>query len=906
MEFDPRASRSPDDLDQQFLDLALAVHNAVGWSIEHAGADVAWMPGMDELLGMAGRAERDVQARLLELLEPFRAGADTTARGQELDLEHQVSGPDGEVRVLHFHARPTGRSGGLIGLVRDITALHRDRRALADLAGRYRLLVELSPDVILVHQHEIIRYANTAARTILGADSSEQLVGRDLTDIVAPATIPEMRERIRSLTYPGAATARSQADLRRLDGVPVPVELVSVLTSWEGAPALQVVARDVTAQKAAESTLRYQAALVQHVNDAIIATDRQGLVTSWNPAAEEVYGVTAQQALGRHVAELVGAPLQPAEVLAIGGATETRHRRSDGSALVIRLSAAEMGSGYVLVCGDETARRRAEQDFATVVDALDEGVIVVGPDDVVESANPAAGRVLGADTSAIVGSSIDTWRLFDETGTELRPDEDPSRTTRRTGRPQRWRVLRLERSDGHGAWLAVNSRPLNPLENPLRRVVTSFTDITEARANRERLQYEANHDPLTGLVNRTRVLQHLGAPREPRPLAVLFLDLDNFKRINDSLGHATGDEVLRVVGERLVRTAPDEALVGRLGGDEFVVVHNESAEAVLGELGERLLATLTEPIHVQGRRLHVAGSIGVVVSRPGDARVAQDVLRDADVAMYQAKTRGGARCAFFGVELRERVQRNMALEQDLRHAVEQDQLWVAYQPIVDAASGRTAVVEALLRWAHPVHGTVSPGEFIPLAEESDLIDHIGAHMLRVASRQLAAERRRHRIDLRLNVNLSPRQLEDHRLPELVRQALAESGLPAHALCFEITEHALIHDPDAANRMLNGLRELGVRLAIDDFGTGNSSLAQLWRLPVDTLKIDRSFVTELGESDRLGVIVTSIVAMAHAVGLEVVGEGVETPRQLQLLRELGCDQVQGFYLGKPAPLAELLP
>jgi diguanylate cyclase (GGDEF)-like protein/PAS domain S-box-containing protein len=896
-------------LDREFLDLALSAHGEIRWTFDFAAGEITWMAGVDALLGMPGATEDEIRVQLLDLIQPLTASAEMTAVWRDLDLEQSIVTSTGEARLLHFHARPLGqrRTDRLIGLVRDVTDAHRDRQALTDLAGRYRLLVELSPDAICVHQDGIIRFANPAMCTILGAESGAQLIGRPVADFVAPHSIPQMRERLRSLAPPGATTPRSQADLQRVDGTTVPVELVAVHTTWEGHPAVQVVGRDVTAQRAAEATLRYQAALVEHVSNAIIATDRDGMVTSWNPAAEAVYGVPAIQALGRHVADLVGAPLQPQALLAGGGVTEALHRRRDGTALVIRISAAEMDSGFVLVCADETARRQAEQDFATVVAALDEGVIVVDSTGIVESANPAARRILGAPRTAIVGSTPASWPLFDESGTALPPEKRPTVLARRTGEPENSLVARFERADGRSVWLAVTARSLNPQDRPPHKVVASFTDITERRAARERLEYDATHDPLTGLANRTLVLRRLGqAGQRTRPMAVLFIDLDNFKRINDSLGHGVGDDVLRIVGERLVRAMPEEALVGRLGGDEFVVlVDDESDESVLAELSERLLGALTEPIHAQGRQLHVNGSIGVLVSLLTDTRSGQDLLRDADVAMYQSKSRGGGRFAFFDVELRERVQRHMVLEQDLHHAVQQDQLWVAYQPVVDLRTGRTAAVEGLLRWTHPVHGTVSPNEFIPLAEESDLINPIGAHMLRMATRGVAAERERHGLDLHLNANLSPRQLEDPGLQAIVQQALTDSGLPAHALCLEITEHAIMQDPGAAARVLHALRELGVYLAIDDFGTGYSSLAQLRRLPLDILKIDRSFITDLGDSEEVEVIVTSIVAMAHAVGLDVVAEGVETARQLDLLRDLGCDQAQGYYLGKPSPIEQLL-
>lgn len=687
----------------------------------------------------------------------------------------------------------------------------------------------------------------------------------------------------------------------------MPVELVSVRTTWDGRPAQQVIGRDITTEQAAEATLRYQAALVDHVSNAIIGLDRDGAVTSWNPAAEEVYGVLADRALGRPVTVLVGAPVDIEELLAAGGVAEVRHRRSDGSPLVIRLSVATMDSGFVLVCADDTARFRAEQNFATVVEALDEGIVVVGPSGLITTANPAAERVLGAPRSAIVGSPPTAWPLRDEAGQPLRPEEQPTAVTRRSGAPQTARVTRLDRPDGRTTWLSITTRRLGDQGRPPHAVVVSFNDITDSRASRERLEHAATHDPLTGQANRTLVLRHLErAHRDRRPMGVLFIDLDSFKIINDSLGHPVGDEVLQIISQRLVRATGTEHLVGRLGGDEFVVlVPGETSDRALGDLGAELLEIFARPIRVQGRQLHLSTSIGIARSAPDGGRsTGGDLLRDADVAMYRAKTRGGGRHAFFDVELRDHMQRHLLLEQDLRHAVREDQLWLAYQPVVDLATHRTVAVEGLLRWSHPDLGTVPPGEFIALAETSDLINSIGAHMLRTATRELAAARRRRGQDLTLNANLSPRQLDDPHLRSIVARALAESGLPARALCLEVTENALMQDATSAVRMLRALRGLGVFLAIDDFGTGYSSLAQLRRLPLDTLKIDRSFITDLGESADVLAIVTSIVAMAHAVGLTVVAEGVETAQQLELLRSIGCDQGQGFYFGKPVPMDEL--
>jgi diguanylate cyclase (GGDEF)-like protein/PAS domain S-box-containing protein len=564
-----------------------------------------------------------------------------------------------------------------------------------------------------------------------------------------------------------------------------------------------------------------------------------------------------------------------------------------------------MDSGYVLVCADETARRLAEEHFSTVVASLEEGVIVVGRDGVIESANPAAQRVLGVREEDMVGAMSTACELYDESNARIPEDHYAFVRTSRTGVPRNGWVVRLRRSDGRSVWLSLSCRPL-AVENSLpAAVVVSFTDITERRAIAARLEHQATHDGLTGLANRALVVNRLDTPvRRRGTRCVLFLDLDKFKLINDSLGHTVGDQVLVVIGERISRNVRGEDLVGRLGGDEFVVIAEDvSTPETAAALAEKIREVVVRPVVLGGRQLHVDVSIGIVLAGPDDPRSGEDALRDADVAMYEAKTRGPGRYAFFDVDLRERMQRRLQLGEDLRDAVRDDLLSVVYQPIFDLRTGHVASAEALSRWTHPVHGAVSPMEFIQLAEESALINALGARVLSVAAMAIAglhADGTR----VELAVNLSPRQLDDPGLVPAVRRVLDATGLPPKALCLEITENALMRDPALAAETLTGLRELGVRLSIDDFGTGYSSLAQLRRLPLDQLKIDRSFVTALGESRDAETIVTSIIAMAHAVDLTVVAEGVENERQLAVLRRLGCDHVQGFLLGRPGPLQDL--
>ncbi|WP_410668276.1 EAL domain-containing protein [Amycolatopsis sp. cmx-4-68] len=759
-------------------------------------------------------------------------------------------------------------------------------------------LVELSPDAICVHEDGVLTYANRAALETFAARSADEVVGRRFTDFVTEDSRAAVVGKLAQLTEPGQASEPVEALMSRLDGSKFAVETVSVRLA--GRLAYQVVMRDVTAKKAAADALRYQAALVSHVSDALIATTGEGVVTSWNPAAEAVYGWTSAEAVGRRASELVGASLD----LRGGGVTEAVHRRRDGAPLAVRVSAAEMNDGYVLVCADETARRRAEQNYRTVVASLDEGVLVMGPTGLIEAANPAACRILGVPEADLLGVPCHTLVLFTESGRRLPPDEMPSVQTRRSGVTHNGLVVRLRRPDGRDVWVSLTSRLLSPDDPSTRAVVTSFTDITETRAISAQLAHDATHDPLTRLANRTLVLTRLDV-RARGEVTVLFLDLDKFKVINDSLGHSVGDQVLRIVGERLRRSSGRDDLVGRLGGDEFVVVTGEVTEpGEVRALAEHLRAALAEPIGVLGRQLHLDASIGVVLVGHADPRSAEDLLRDADVAMYQAKTLGRGRHHFFDVGLRERMQRRLRMEQDLRDAVHDGQLWPVYQPVVDLRTGEMVAVEALLRWTHPRHGAISPAEFIPLAEESDLINVIGKEMLRATTREIAARRRDQGLDLTLKVNLSARQLDDPHLVPAVQDALAGTGLPAGALCLEVTESALMRDQEAAAEVLASLRSLGVLLAIDDFGTGYSSLAQLRRLTLDTLKIDRSFITGIAESRDAAAIVTSIIAMAHAVELTVIAEGVESAEQVDLLRSLGCDQAQGYYLGRPVPAAEL--
>jgi diguanylate cyclase (GGDEF)-like protein/PAS domain S-box-containing protein len=533
----------------------------------------------------------------------------------------------------------------------------------ADLAElRYRRLVDHSPDAICVHEGGRIVYVNAAALRWMAARASDQMVGHPITEFVHPDSVPPMLARIAALRTEGDASEPSEAWMLRFDGTILAVEAVSVLTVWEGNPAYQVVFRDLTAQKTAEATLRYQAALVNHVSDAIIATTCTGMVTSWNPAAEAIYRRPAMRALALPVGEAVGAPLDPAAVVAGGGVVHTTHRALDGTALAVRVSAAAMDNGYVLACSDQTALRRAENHFQTVVSSLDDGVVVVGCDGRIESVNPAALRILGIRAGDPVYDKVNraaAFPVYGSDGQPLGPDKRPlHQILHRREQLDGNHVIGVNRADnGERVWLSSSCRLLNPDDPDHSAVLISFADITAQRLASERLAYEAAHDSLTGLPNRAHIVSRLSAALHAGDrdavAAVLFVDLDNLKTVNDTLGHDAGDDLIRIAAKRLRHGVRSGDVVARLGGDEFVaLLCGPVDDTDLGGLAARIHAALREPVVIAGTSLPIGASIGVALIEDNDQRGADDVLRDADLAMYQAKTDGRGRTHYFTEQLR--------------------------------------------------------------------------------------------------------------------------------------------------------------------------------------------------------------------------------------------------------------
>lgn len=439
-----------------------------------------------------------------------------------------------------------------------------------------------------------------------------------------------------------------------------------------------------------------------------------------------------------------------------------------------------------------------------------------------------------------------------------------------------------------------------------------FRALREHASSEERLAYQATHDQLTDLPNRALVHQRLSHALAccDASVALLFLDIDRFKLVNDTLGHGTGDELLRAVAGRLKATMRDQDLVGRGGGDEFlVVVHDVRGLRHALDHAERIRRSFAAPFRVRDTEISVSASVGVTMQPPAaDGASAETMFRDADTAMYQAKASGGDAVEPFDSSVRARINERVRLERELRHALDRDELDVWFQPVVRATDGQVCGLEALLRWSHPWLGSVRPDRFIPIAEDSGLIVEVGAWVLHRACAEVAQLRRllTDAGELYVAVNLSARQLRDDGLIDQVGEALDQYHLPPHALCLELTESLLMENVDRTAELLGSLRTRGVRISIDDFGTGYSSLAYLKRLPVDEVKIDQSFVTDLAAGGADTSLVSAVVAIAGSFGLSTVAEGVEDEHQAERLIELGCTKAQGFLFSRPVPSLKLLP
>ncbi|MCW2622063.1 MAG: hypothetical protein JWL64_1665 [Frankiales bacterium] len=555
---------------------------------------------------------------------------------------------------------------------------------------------------------------------------------------------------------------------------------------------------------------------------------------------------------------------------------------------------------------DVTERRReleAASRLAAIVESSEDAIISQDRSGVVTSWNPGAERLFGRPATDVVGSRLD--RLDASAG----PDGGQHFFDLAT-RGEVVTPFEAQRRRGDGTLIDVmlTLSPLRDVDGHVTGVTTIARDIGDRKRLELSLRHQALHDALTGLPNRTllddRMSHALTAAQAlGRTVAVLFLDLDQFKVLNDAEGHAAGDAVLVEVAHRLRAAVRPQDTVARFGGDEFVVLCETGGLRTAHHLADRMHESLGHPFHTGGPARFLAASIGIAIAQADST--AQDLLRDADAAMYRAKDLGRGRTAVFDAAIRARASARLEATTALRRALTEGELRLHYQPVVDLSDERLLGFEALVRWQHPEHGLLGPGAFIPDAEETGLIVPLGEWVLRTALEQSTRWAATGAVPTPplMAVNVSARQLEEPHLAGMIAAALEASAFPPSALTLEITESVVMQDVLRNVQHLRALRDIGVHLSIDDFGTGYSSLVYLKRLPVTTLKIDREFVDGLGQDPHDSAIVAAVIALARALELRVVAEGVETPRQLAELRRLGCDAAQGFLFSRPLPADE---
>jgi diguanylate cyclase (GGDEF)-like protein/PAS domain S-box-containing protein len=552
------------------------------------------------------------------------------------------------------------------------------------------------------------------------------------------------------------------------------------------------------------------------------------------------------------------------------------------------------------------ALHAAERRYHSLFENAIEGIFRTTPDGQYLDANPALARIYGYESpdALMEGLSDIRRQLY----------VDPERREKFMLEIRiRGAVVGFEsqvyRRDGSIIWISENARAVLDERGLVSHYEGTVEDVTERRTYQSRIEQQANYDALTGLANRTLLHERLHqslrtASVSNSMLAVIFVDLDHFKYINDSLGHPAGDSLLQIMSTRLRACVREGDTVARLGGDEFVLLcHCPGGAEEVPALADRILRVVAEPWSHELGEFHVTSSLGVALY-PQDGREPETLLKNADAAMYRAKDIGRNTLQFFTAELNDRLTERLDLERRLRKAMERGQLGVYYQPRVDLRSGAIVGAEALLRWQVPDETPVPPARFIPIAEETGLIVELGRFVLRAACVQNQRWQDDGRQPLVVSVNVSPRQFLHDNFVDMVGDVLRETGLPARYLELEITESMVMEDAPRLIRMLGELRQLGVQTSIDDFGTGYSSLSYLRRFPVNRLKIDRSFIIDVTTNPEDAAIVRTIITLGHNLGLKVVAEGVETQAQLEFLHHNDCDEVQGYWFSKPVPAEAL--
>ncbi len=894
-------------------------------SLDLNGVIQTWNPAAEELYGYS--AEEMLGRPGVDLSPPdWRAGAArniaVVVGGQPLpsfETEHMRKG--GAVFPVSITASPTqdgeGRTVGASVIIRDIAAQKRAQDALIESENRFRALVQNSNDVItLIDPAGIILYDSPGVSELLGI-SPDQRLGCQSDRWMHPddrAYVRMLREEL--LRVPGA-TMRAQLRVRHAD------ESWRWCDSWAtnlleepGVRALVTSFRDITELKGVETALRESEQryrkLIEDASDIIFTIDLEGNFTSVNAIGEQISGYRRQELLCMNLQQLAA----PESMAAIRHSIAERLKGGASSALEAYLIARDgrrvameisgrmqvrngVPVGMLCVARDISHRKRTdrlEHDRGEILEMVAQNqpldAVLGRIEEMVEHYYPGAvARILLTD------GSTNLKRGWGRPGAVAANDQGRLAVPIRDGGGRVLGHLEISRPE---PWQVTESEQVL-LDSKAKLAAMAL----EHRELTSRLSYQAQHDPLTGLPNRAlledRLRQALTqARRQGKMVAVLYVDLDRFKVINDTLGHDVGDLLLRDAAKRLEHTVRESDTLARPGGDEFVAVLPGIETVHAAEIaGERIMEALRDPFQLEGHELFASASVGLSLF-PEDGEDSATLQKHADLAMYEAKNRGRNRFQRFAREMNAASSERLEIENQLHGAAQRGELQLYYQPQFRLPSRQLGGVEALLRWNHPKWGLILPGRFIPVAEESGLIIPISFWVLQEACRQHQIWRHAGYPPVKIAVNISATQFMRSNLAEKVAQVLAAHEMEPRYLEVELTEGVLMLDAQDSARQIAELRALGVRISIDDFGTGYSSLGYLQRLPIDDLKIDKCFVQHIDQNARMQPLVQAIVGLAHGMKLTATAEGVETGDELAVLQALGCDQIQGYLLGRPAP------
>ena len=793
-----------------------------------------------------------------------------------------------------------------------------------------------------------ILLANEAGVKMLDHSMSFSLAGKYFLTIVHPDYQEVFKSGMSSLIDSDDIV---YAKFVKADGTIIDVE---VAAHDIGDSQTMIEARDITDRIRTAEALRDREerlqGIVNTVADAIVTINEKGKIIAFNKAAERIFGYSAKEAMDKNISILIGAKHSASHdkylkgykegsistIIGVQGREEVGCKK-DGSEFPLELSVTELAHGkrkfFTGIMRDITERKEAEKEIrlaneqlemrvkdrtkeltqeivvreqaegrlrlaAQVIENLNEGVIIIDPEFRIISVNPAYTDITGYKPDEVIGrhptnhpALCSSGDVFEEMWTAIE--------SRGKWSGEFWN----KRKDGEEYAERLSITAIIGKLGEVRQFAAVVADITKRKQDEERILYQANYDELTGLPNRSLFIDRLNQSlptmtRSNKKLALLFIDLDGFKLINDTLGHDYGDELLKEAAERLGHCVRTGDTVARLGGDEFTITMpnlDDLRNATI--VAQRSLDALAKRFVISGHESFVSASIGITIF-PDDAVTSRDLLKNADAAMYKAKDEGKANYQYFTADMNTQVKERMVIKNGLAKALENNELSLFYQPKMDLCSNSIVAVEALMRWNNPEMGNITPDVFIPILEESGLVVEVGEWAIRTACKQHNEWLEQGLAPMKMAVNLSARQLREQSFVGIVKRALADMSISSKYFEVEITESMLMSDAPNVVAALNTIHELGIHVSMDDFGTGYSSLSYLKKFPIDTIKIDRSFVSDIATSPDDAEIIRTIINMGKTLNRNLIAEGVETVEQLNMLREYGCDEIQGYYISKP--------